>query len=28
MKLKESSSLELKWIPGSANMADLGFHKD
>ena len=27
-KLKESSNLELKWIPGSANMADLGFHKD
>lgn len=28
MKLKESSNILLKWIPGSANMADLGFHKD
>lgn len=26
--LRASSDLELKWIPGSANMADLGFHKD
>lgn len=26
--LRAGSSLELKWIPGSANMADLGFHKD
>lgn len=26
--LRASSTLELKWIPGSANMADLGFHKD
>ena len=26
--LRAGSELELKWIPGSANMADLGFHKD